>query len=752
MIKGIQKIKGVGVYADYARPAGTEDFSGKNLIYGWNYSGKTTISRLFGLLETKQSNPDLAGCSFTFNTDQGQVTEANYVQSNLIVRVFNSDFIAKNLNFAGLAFAPILLLGTESEEAQKKLDGYEIMADKARQRFSGLDGRVRGLETKMSTAKTQAAARIKRELGIVAAYTSTHLDKDITTVQLLDESQSLSGESFKSDLKLALTSDQDKPSRVDEIMAAFSLSGLFDEAKEIMVKTPNLTSTIEHLVKNPLIERWVETGLPHHVNKESCEFCGGEITAYRLAELQGHFSKDLAEHKQKINQLLARVELSKAVVSLPTDAELNAPFRERYAAVKSEVIAPVQIFNKAVDDLAEDLRRKLNAPFEVLSPRPLSDLLIEPVEVAIEAVNAVIRENNSAADNFSSARVKAVERLKRHYVQEFLSSPDRGQNDKELTRLKRYKDRLSRFSVLVQDEIVKLKAIISHAQRGREEINQRLESLLGSQSVQIRVVQAGDLERFQLVRRDGSVAKHLSEGEKTAVAFAFFLTKLKELKADQFKQAVVYIDDPISSLDSNHIFQVTAMIKEFFFHQEVQGGPWSPRCAQTFFSTHNFEFFSLLRELNPSKADQAKNFLVRRVAPDKSSLGNMPNSMFRYSSEYHFLFDVLHKFKLAPDKTEFDVLMLLPNAVRRFVELYTFSRYPGARSLTVDQRADRIFGPEKSKRILKVLHYFSHANNIERLAENNELIFDIEAAVNELIDMIKVLDPMHMEALELAVS
>lgn len=96
--------------------------------------------------------------------------------------------------------------------------------------------------------------------------------------------------------------------------------------------------------------------------------------------------------------------------------------------------------------------------------------------------------------------------------------------------------------------------------------------------------------------------------------------------------------------------------------------------------------------------------------------------------------------------------MLLPNAVRRFVELYTFSKYPGARGLTVDQRADRIFGPEKSKRILKVLHYFSHANNIERLAENNELIFDIEAAVNELIDTIRITDPLHMEALEAAVA
>lgn len=171
-----------------------------------------------------------------------------------------------------------------------------------------------------------------------------------------------------------------------------------------------------------------------------------------------------------------------------------------------------------------------------------------------------------------------------------------------------------------------------------------------------------------------------------------------------------------------------------------------------FFSTHNFEFFSLLRELNPSSKTAAKHYLVKRVAPNESSLGNMPQSMCRYSSEYHFLFDVLNDFHKAADKSDFKVLMHLPNAVRRFVELYTFAKYPGDRETQVDARADRIFGPEKSKRILKVLHYFSHANSIERIAGNNDLICDIEGAVQDLMELIEAKDPLHMEALRAAVA
>jgi wobble nucleotide-excising tRNase len=86
VIKGIAKIRGLGVYDDYAKPAGTQEFGVKNLIYGWNYSGKTTLSRLFAQIESKIPNPDLSDCSFTIETDGEPITETNFTQSSLTVR------------------------------------------------------------------------------------------------------------------------------------------------------------------------------------------------------------------------------------------------------------------------------------------------------------------------------------------------------------------------------------------------------------------------------------------------------------------------------------------------------------------------------------------------------------------------------------------------------------------------------------------------------------------------------------------
>ncbi len=752
MLKSIQKIKGLGVYSDYTKPAGTQDFAVKNLIYGWNYSGKTSLSRLFSLLETKQSNPDLASCAFTFETTSGLVTEANFDKSSLIVRVFNSDFIANNLNFTGGVFEPILLLGAESETAQKEIDRCEAMTKRATQLSQEYKNQSDSLEKSIRDAKTSEAAKIKKNLALVAAYTATHLQTDIVTVQLLEESQLLPTESYQADLKLALTSDQDRPTKVEEISHSLVLNSLFAEVKEAMERTPSLATTIDNLVKNPLIERWVETGLPIHNDKELCEFCGNKLGEHRIAELKAHFSKDLSDHKKMIDALLMRVGEALINLTTPAEAELNAKFRAQFKAGQSSAKKAIEEYNAAINALAADLKRKMDSPFVAAYPELIADTLEDDVLASLNEMNQAIRSHNLIADNFLKEKNASITRLKKHFVQQFLDAFNLDRQNEKLARLDRKMKKLEQCTQRFQAEVSKLKAIISKAQQGREEINMRLGTLLGSEGVQIKVIKVGDQERFQLVRRDGTIAKHLSEGEKTAIAFSFFLTKLKELKPEELKLAIVYIDDPISSLDSNHIFQVTAMIKETFFYQEMEGGPWTTRCGQTFFSTHNFEFFSLLRELNPQKENSARHFLVKRIAPNKSSFGNMPNSMFRYSSEYHFLFDVLHQFQKAPDKTDFNVLMLLPNAVRRFVELYTFSKYPGTRSLTVDQRADRILGPEKSKRILKVLHYFSHANNIERLAENNELIFDIEAAVNELIDTIRINDPLHMEALEAAVA
>jgi wobble nucleotide-excising tRNase len=612
VIKGIAKIKGLGVYENYTKPAGTQEFGVKNLIYGWNYSGKTTLSRLFAQLENKTPNPDLSACSFTIETDSDPITEANFTLSNLTVRVFNSDFVRDNLNFTGQSFKPILLLGKESEEAQVKLNHCEDLSTRTQDRVRTFAKEADELESAFSSAKTAAAAKIKKTLGLVEAYTATHLGSDITTILHLKDSQLLAEDKYRDDLKLALTPDSERPDTVERLTASPSVDSLYKEAVEVLAATPSLTSTIKHLEENPLIEKWVETGLVLHSEKDKCEFCGGDLSKHRLAELQAHFSKDLADNKSKVEQLLNRVKAAKVSVQLPKEAEFNPQFRDKFCKAAAPIPKAIETFNNAVDTLAEDVQQKINAPFKAQAPTALPKGLAPAITDAVKTINQVIDDNNQVASNFTNAKRGAIKRVKLHCVQEFIDEQAKVGRVAKVGRLKAKQKRLNRFAAVVQMEADKLRAIISQAQLGREEINKRLSFMLGSEAVQIKVVPDSGQERFQLVRTNGKPAKNLSDGEKTAIAFSYFLTKLKELKPEQFKATIVYIDDPISSLDANHIFQVTAAIRELFFHQVQRNGnlEWTTTCKQIFISTHNFEFFHLLREVKPDGKNQAPLYLM----------------------------------------------------------------------------------------------------------------------------------------------
>ncbi|MEF9442901.1 AAA family ATPase [Burkholderia sp. 1B3(2022)] len=749
MLKSIEKIKGLGVYQNYSKPAGTQDFGIKNLIYGWNYSGKTTLSRLFAQLETKSANPDLSGCEFTLETADDSITEENFSRCSLSVRVFNSDFVRANLHFEGGSFNPILLLGKDSEEAQRKIDQLSKRIQRSDEVQRKLNGKVEELKTRIAQAKTDTAKFIRQRLK-VDPYTATHLGQDLVAVGVLESQQLLTEKELADAIELALTPDSKKPSTVEELSASPSIEGLHKEAVTVLAATPSFSNTIKHLEENPAIERWVQGGLALHPGAGTCEFCGNSLSQDRLEAFRAHFSKDLAEHKERVDGLLERVKAAVFSLNWPKAAEINAQFRESYTAALKALPSTIDAFNLAIGKLADEVQRKADDSRKAMAPTPLAAGLEKGIKDAVAAVNLVIKQNNELASNFTKARADASRRVRYHYVQQFKDDQDATGLEQQKTLLAKRSDRLKTYAARLRPEISRLQAQISQAQQGREKINERLASMLGSEAVQIEVVKdAAGQERFQLVRKTGAVAKNMSDGERTAVAFSYFLTKLQEIKPAEFKETIVYIDDPISSLDASHIFQVTAAIRALFFTQQEKNAPWQTTCKQLFISTHNFEFFNLLREIKPVASNKgARLYLIRRIAEKSSTLEDMPASLARYQSEYHFLFDVIHRFHKAPDKTVHEVLMLLPNAMRRFIELYTYSRLPGPKDTEqVDERTEILFGVERAKRILKIFHYFSHGNTLDRLAGNNELIFDLEHAVKDLIDAITETDKPHMDAL-----
>ena len=90
MITKISKLKDFGVFSDFTWDGSIPNFNKFNLIYGWNRSGKTTISRLFESCEKKctydakefKEYPENG--EFEIILDQGTKIKDTNVSSNIL--------------------------------------------------------------------------------------------------------------------------------------------------------------------------------------------------------------------------------------------------------------------------------------------------------------------------------------------------------------------------------------------------------------------------------------------------------------------------------------------------------------------------------------------------------------------------------------------------------------------------------------------------------------------------------------------
>lgn len=749
MLKRIESLKAFGIFDDYTRPADTKDFCDRNVIYGWNYSGKTTLSRLFHALNERKLPDTLDGAQFSV-VDAADVCtdQANLASCTQTFRVFNSDFVEASLNWSGRVFNPILLLGEEAKEAQAKIDHYEQVIKRCSGRATIYRLHMSGVDDRFSEHKTVVAKEIKATLGIVEAFNAIHLMHLVNglgeTNHLLDQPQ------LQSDLSLATASDKDRLPSVNKFVFNAEAATIHMGMSTLLAELPASSKVIELLKDQPDIAEWVDTGLRLHDHTETCHFCTNTLSAERRSELQAHFSREMTEQRGKLAMLLDSI--TKANFKAPDirESDLNAQFRPKLGPMLERLGQQAVPYDSWIRTAESAVRKKLKDQFSLVQLPEDPRSIIDAIAATLAELNTLVADSNAISEGFTKAKVAAIRRLKHHYAQRFKIDFKVAEADAEKRELEKRAQLYETALAAATRKMKEQEARINKAQKGREKINERIAELLTTRSIQIDVRPEGGVDRFVLMRGK-RVARNLSEGEKTAIAFAFFLTKL--LEDDDLSNVVVYIDDPISSLDSNHIFQVFSILRATFFEwvkPPNDKGEWKTKCKQLFVSTHNFEFFQLLHDL-PGGRHPTCYYLTKRIDLTRATFVNLPSSVTKYTSEYHYLFHLLYSFHTSENKTETEHLLALPNAARRFVELYTYAKLPLGRGVKVDKRAERLFGVEKSVRILKALHHFSHLESIERLAANTDVVADIDGAITALMEHLET-DKEHYDALVEAVT
>ena len=126
MFKKILKLNNFGIFRDFSWDQQTPDLARFNLIYGWNRSGKTTLSRVFAACEKRTTDFDGYPRNGKFNIkmkDGPSINQKTCRDASHHVRVFNRDFVGENVFFdlENSSANPIVYVSKEDIESGRLL-------------------------------------------------------------------------------------------------------------------------------------------------------------------------------------------------------------------------------------------------------------------------------------------------------------------------------------------------------------------------------------------------------------------------------------------------------------------------------------------------------------------------------------------------------------------------------------------------------------------------------------------------------
>lgn len=750
MITQINKLKRFGIYQNYTWGA-IDDFKKKNLIYGWNYSGKTTLSKLFQVLEFKDKSRCFSGSEIEITTNNGttsQVYNQDIINSfPFVVKVFNSEYIKRIFTWdePKSGFNPIsFYLGDTAGNLKDKIkklttinERLSLLRDKKYKPVIDLFESYNKANGHFSRKSKEVRENYLPGLFDPTTFDKSHLKRIADAVKDDLEKHILSA-SERDFTKIEATTEKKFSVQNDNLEIQESLEKLSLTVKSILEDSAPKAISYPILEEDPVLFDWVQKGIPLHKDSTECKFCTKQLPENRIDDLNTFYSKKLKEIQDAIEEVIKMIDTERNVieVNFPIKKDIAEPFQSEYELAVNAYETQKGFYKEKLSILEKDIKSKgLNIFISIKA----TDIEIISLTSLLNTIQAIIKRHNKWLSEFGERKSDAIKKILKHYVAEYLKSEN--YNKKETD-----KDSATKIIETIEAKINANMPLIknyneqlSSTSKGQGELNDILEILLHRDDIKIELKE----EKFTL-ERSGHPAEHLSEGEKSAIAFAYFLTELKALRKDdpsKLPNTIIFIDDPISSLDSNHIFQVRSLLKDFFKIDDF---------AQLFVSTHNFEFFSMLMDceelFKQQKKTKADFYFIKRNDSGQSNIEHLPTTFKDYNSEYVSIFHILNEFNKLPDKSTFPHTILLPNAMRRFLELYTAMKYPSSKS--VDSRVKAVFtSADGTYHRVKLLHWFSHQNQFEKVQQHDDKLLQIEEAIKDLIEHIEIKDELHWKGL-----
>lgn len=734
MIKRIEFISQFGIFCDFRWNDNLPEFAKLNLIYGWNYSGKTTLSRIFQALEHKKLSTEYSAARFQLLTEDGSQVSSDDLSKSPAIRVFNRDYVAANFDKDHSA-PSIFIVGEQNIALRKRLE----QLNKRRTCVEGIardfSEKQKAITNELDKLGTDKARDIRNLLGD-PRFERPKLNQRIEDVRH-NPAMYIMTDHRESELLSTLKSG-DQFYSVPTISDRFpNFVSLAREVNELLNQTASQRA-IERLKQNREVESWVRQGLSLHKDASTCEFCGGTLTTPRLEELRGHFSEEYEDLVKRIEDKIRQINAISLNQTVPDEMRILPEFRQSFSQTTSQLHDWIQWAMALREQLIDALEQKQVA-IETqlqwagdLGPAAQGQQLIE-------TLTQIIGQHNRAISTIDKAKEEAKTKLERHYAARHILENEIEQKKTEMDMISKRLGCAKEILRRIDSQIQEIEQRIQESSVGATKLNSLLKYLLPGNNIEVVSV---DDAQFQF-HRHGRIATHLSDGEKTAVTFAYFLTSL-EAKGATLSDTIVFVDDPVSSLDSNHIYAVYALLAEQLENSR-----------QLFVSTHNAELFNLLkskwldeRNGGRDKKDTRAYYLRRSVSAvggPQAELLDLPTLLRQFKSEYEFIFSQLYKF--AHNKyPSLHEAFTVPNLLRKFLEAYLGFRKPSVRSWS--KKLELLLdSPEARREIQALADDASHLQSLDKSLQHPDFVPNAQRCVKMVLDALERKDSDHYQSL-----
>ncbi|QMM53147.1 AAA family ATPase [Enterobacter sp. RHB15-C17] len=627
-----------------------------NILYGQNGCGKSTISNFF----YNANHTDFKECECISLDDFRPI-------------VYNSKFIEDNF-YNAKEQKGVFTLSKQNADIEKELSLKESL----RQDLSDQYRKKRDAATQLTSERNT-----KEEECIEAIWKKTESVRT-SDLRALMRGQLGSKKSFFTQLQKTLSLPA---SSLDDLTKSYS-ELIKHKNKEISVITPlsvfNVSDEDKQLLTTPIIDSsnsylsetirklqnldWVKKGKDLYLNGTTCPFCQeNTIDSKFLEAIESIFDES---YSKKISQIAA----FKSAYEQATKLHYQNIMREIDACEligeneKEITISHIKILDEIANNNLNFILNKINNPSSVVTLEVDNSTELKVIECitnynkAIKAINikvakfkdsenAIRSQIWSAIRSFCSTELDSLKNFDKTY---------KDNNEKIYGEMKEIEKQGKENT----DKIKELRDQISNIDETIDSINLRLKSL-GINGFSIKKHNINK-DMYVISRSEQTenidVYKSLSEGEKTLITFLYFLEccKGKTDKNDtDVRDNFIVIDDPISSLSHNYVYDIASIIHHEIIKKETT--------KKVLILTHNLYFFHELIKLSPkSKGDKTfkRDYHLYRITKNEFSAINEidKNSI---QNEYQSLWQILKDAK--EEKVN---RIILPNIMRNILEYY----------------------------------------------------------------------------------